>query len=144
MGTSPFAFAESTRAYNLPPSTINCAPRGASLADFLVVEHGVADVAGGESGAVRQRKRRREIVAQAKDQPMRAIVRRRTEETRHNHACGHRAAHFRVRVAGQREVHVVDDEAARERGGGEACTTVCQMGGQCPEPSAPVGAASAT
>ena len=55
----------------------------------------------------------------ADDEAMRTIVASRAEQSRNHHARRYGAANFAVSVARQREIHIMDEEAAWESGGGE-------------------------
>lgn len=89
----------------------------ALLAEFLVVEDGVADETGGEGGAVRERLRRGEVVAEAEDQAVGAVVSGRAEKAGHDDAGGHGATDFGRGCAGEGKIEIVDDELAGRRVG---------------------------
>ena len=89
------------------------------MAEFLVVEYGVADKTGRKGGAVGERRGGRKILAEAEDEAVRAVVVGGAEESGHNHAGRNGAADGRVGAAREWEIDVVDDEIAR-RGRGNA------------------------
>lgn len=93
--------------------------RRALLAELLVVEHRVTDETGREGRAVSERLRGGKVVAEPKDEAVRAVVGGGAEETGHNHAGRDGATDGGVGPAREREVEVVDDEIAR-RGRGDA------------------------
>lgn len=102
------------------PLVSKAAPRrdGALLPEFLIVEHGVADETCGEGATVGERFGGREVITEAENQAVSAIIGSGAEETGHDDASGDGAADFGVGAAGKREIEVVHDERAR-RGGGE-------------------------
>ena len=77
-----------------------------------VVENRVADVAGGDGGAIGEWLGGREIFALPKHQPMSAVVRGGTEEPWENDASGDRALDRGGRIAGPREVKIVNEKGA--------------------------------
>ena len=103
------------------PLGSKAAPRrdGALLTEFLIVEHGVADETCGEGATVGERFGGREVITEAENQAVRAVIGSGAEETGHDDARGDGAADLGVGAAGKREIEVVHDERAR-RGGGEA------------------------
>ena len=102
------------------PLVSKAAPRrdGALLPEFFVVQDRMTDKAGCERGAVGERFGGREVITEAENQAVSAIIGSGAEETGHDDESGDGAADFGVGAAGKREIEVVHDERAR-RGGGE-------------------------
>ena len=102
------------------PLGSKAAPRrdGALLPEFFVVQDRMTDKAGCERGAVGERFGGREVITEAENQAVSAIIGSGAEETGHDDESGDGAADFGVGAAGKREIEVVHDERAR-RGGGE-------------------------
>lgn len=102
------------------PLGSKAAPRrdGALLPEFFVVQDRMTDKAGCERGAVGERFGGREVITEAENQAVRAIIGSGAEETGHDDARGDGAADLGGDVAGIREIEILHDERAR-RGGGE-------------------------
>ena len=102
------------------PNGSEAAPRrdDALLTEFFVVQDRMTDKAGCERGAVGERFGGREVITEAENQAVSAVIGSGAEETGHDDASGDGAADFGVGAAGKREIEVVHDERAR-RGGGE-------------------------
>jgi len=100
-----------------------------SVAKARVVEDRVADVAGGEGGAVGEGRSGREVFAEAENQAMRAVVVGGTEEAWDDDLRGDGAADLGVSAAGEREVEVVHDKGARGGGGDDARRETRSVGG---------------
>lgn len=103
------------------PLGSKAAPRrdGALLTEFLIVEHSVADETCGEGVTVGERFGGREVITEAENQAVSAVIGRGAEETGHDDARGDGAADLGGDVAGIWEIEIVHDERAR-RGGGNA------------------------
>ena len=102
---------------------------GPSAAKAGVVEDGVTDVAGRESGSVGERRGGREIFAETENQAVGAVVVGRTEEAGDDDLRRDGAADLGRGGAGQGKVDVVHDKGARGCGGDEARRKARGMGG---------------
>ena len=74
------------------PLGSKAAPRrdGALLPEFFIVEHGVADETCGEGATVGERFGGREVITEAENQAVRAVIGSGAEETGHDDARFHR------------------------------------------------------
>ena len=102
---------------------------GPSAAKAGVVEDGVTDVAGRESGSIGERRGGRKVFAETENQAVCAVVVGGTEEAGDDDLRGYGATDLGRGGAGQGKVDVVHDKGARGCGGDEARRKARGMGG---------------